>query len=124
MTTPARRILLFEDNRSIHTLLKYLCQKNGFVTHFEEDGTHAVQLAKEFKPDIIVMDVVMPGKGGVETCGDLRAAGVVVPIIMLTSQAVPETKELGLAAGANSYLLKPFNPKELLAEINKLVPLP
>lgn len=126
MTPPAsaKRLLIFEDNRSINVLMKYLCQKNGFETQIEGDGTRAVDLVKEFRPDLIVLDIVMPGKGGFETCADLRAAGVTIPIIMLTSQVVPEDKSRGLAAGANSYLHKPFNPKELLAEIHKLLPPP
>ena len=122
MTTSAKRIMLFEDNKSIHTLLRFLCQKLGFETRFEEDGTRAVEQVQEFKPDLIIMDVIMPGKGGVEACMDLRHAGVATPILMLTSKTFQEDKERGLAAGANAYLFKPFNPKELLAEIERLLP--
>ena len=69
------------------------------------------------------MDVIMPGKCGLEACIDLRNAGLEVPIIMLTSKAFPEDRELGLASGANAYLLKPFNPKELLAAVQQFLPI-
>lgn len=116
------RILIFEDHTSIQTLLKYFFQKYGYETLIVEDGTRAMELVSEFKPDLIIMDVIMPGKGGIETCTDLRREGVLIPIIMLTSKSFPGDSERGLEAGANAYLIKPFKPKELLEAIRSYLP--
>ncbi|PIR18648.1 MAG: response regulator [Elusimicrobia bacterium CG11_big_fil_rev_8_21_14_0_20_64_6] len=117
MNNPQKKILVFEDNTSIQSLLKFFFQKRGVDIRIEGDGTAAVALALEFRPDLILMDYIMPGKDGVEALTDLRQAGVTVPIIMLSSKSFPADMERARAAGATAYLVKPFNPKELEAAI-------
>lgn len=117
-----KKILIFEDNPSIQTLLKIFFKRRGLETHVAPDGVDAVALVREHKPALILMDIIMPGKGGIEACGDLRREGVKTPIIMLSSKAYTEDRERGLAAGANAYLLKPFNTKELEEALRPFVP--
>lgn len=113
MTQAPKKVLIFEDNPSIQTLLKFFFQRQGVETRFESDGTAALELVKEFAPDLILMDYIMPGKDGVETVADLRRAGVASPIVMLSSKSFPADKERAREAGATDYLLKPINPKLL-----------
>ena len=108
-----KKVLIFEDNPSLQTLVRVFFQKRKFEVSIVGDGTEAVAEASAFKPDLIVMDVIMPGKGGIEACGDLRRAGVKTPIVMLTSKNYKDDEQRGLAAGADIYLLKPFDPQQL-----------
>lgn len=117
MTEAQKKVLIFEDNSSIQTLLKFYFQRQGIETRFESDGTGAVDLAKEFRPDLILMDYIMPGKDGIETIADLRQAGIASPIVMLSSKNFPADLERARAAGATDYLLKPINPKQLEAAL-------
>lgn len=119
----SHKILIFEDNDSIRTILRFFFKKHGYETLIYEDATRAVELAKEFEPDLIMMDVIMPGKGGIEACQDLRREAVAIPIIMLSSKSQPADLKRGIEAGADAYLIKPFNPKELLAVVRNFVPL-
>ena len=89
MADTKKKVLIFEDNPSIQTLLKFFFQKRGVEILMRGDGTDAVALAAEFAPDLIMMDYIMPGKDGVEAVMDLRHAGVSIPIVMLTSKSFP-----------------------------------
>lgn len=122
MDAAKRIVLIFEDNASIRELLTFFFQRRGFAVVFAEDGTDAVALARERKPDLIVMDLIMPGKDGVEAVGDLRREGDKTPVIMLTSKNYAADRERALATGANAYLLKPFNPLELDRTLASLLP--
>lgn len=116
-----RRVLIFEDNPSIQLLLRLFFEKRGFEATIVKDGTSAVAKALELQPALIVMDLIMPGKDGVEACADLRRAGVKTPIVMLTSKNFADDKARALAAGADAYLLKPLNPAELDRAIAPLI---
>jgi len=118
------KVLVFEDNPNIQILLKYFFQKRGFEVHLAGDGVDAVPLVHEHRPDLIVMDIMMPGKDGIEACGDLRWAGIKVPIVMLTAKAYAEDKESAIKAGANAFLRKPFNAAQLEAAIAPLLKSP
>ena len=113
-----KKVLLFEDNINIQTLLKFFFRKRGIEIRIESDGTAAVPITNDFAPDLILMDYIMPGKDGVEAITDLRRAGVTVPIVMLTSKTYSADEDRARAAGASGYLHKPFNPKDLEAAIN------
>ncbi len=117
----SKKVLIFEDNPSIQTLLKFFFQKQGAETCFAPDGTAAVELAKEYGPDLILMDYIMPGKDGVETVTDLRQAGITAPIVMLSSKSFPADLERARAAGATDYLLKPLNPQLLETAIKPYI---
>jgi DNA-binding response OmpR family regulator len=113
MSTVGKRILVFEDNDNISMLLRTFLEGRQYVVKIGEDGVDAVALAKDFKPDLIIMDIIMPGKDGIEACTDLRREGITTPVVMLTSKSYDEDKKRALAAGANAYVLKPFAPKTL-----------
>lgn len=115
MSGEKRKVLVFEDNASIQTLLRFFFQKRGLEMRLEPDGAEAVKAAREFGPDLIIMDYIMPGKDGVEAVTDLRQAGVTVPILMLTSKAFEADKARAKAAGVDAYLIKPFDPSQLEA---------
>ncbi|MFA6002977.1 MAG: response regulator [Elusimicrobiota bacterium] len=121
MPEPKRTVLIFEDNKNIQLLLRIFFQKKGFEANVSDDAVDAVALAKQYRPDIIFMDLIMPGKDGIEACSDLRLAGVKTPIVVLTSKSVSEDKARALQAGADAYLLKPFNPAEIEAAIRPLL---
>ncbi|MDE2491980.1 MAG: response regulator [Elusimicrobia bacterium] len=121
MSETPKRVLIFEDNASIQQLLAFFFKKRGYATELVGDGVDAVALARRHSPALILMDLLMPGKNGIEACADLREAGVTAPILMLTSKAFAEDRERALKAGANAYLLKPFNPAQLEAAVAALL---
>ena len=116
-----KTIVIFEDNSSIRQLLVFFFKKRGYIPVAFTDGTDAVEQVRAHAPRLIMMDLIMPGKDGVETCGDLRRAGFTAPILMLTSKDLAEDRDRAMEAGATAYLLKPFNPSALEAAINPLL---
>lgn len=122
MDAAKRTVLIFEDNPNILELLTFFFQKRGFAIITAQDGMDAVELARTRKPDLIVMDLIMPGKDGIEAVGDLRREGDKTPVLMLTSKNFAADRERALAAGVNAYLLKPFNPLDLERTLASLLP--
>ncbi len=112
-----KKVLVVDDDKNICELLKLYLQKEGFDTFFAYDGSEAVNQAKERKPDIIVLDVMMPVINGWEACKLIRQF-TDVPIIMLTALDTTENKVQGLNIGADDYIVKPFEPVEVVARIN------
>ena len=80
------------------------------------DGT-TLRVVRKHSPCVILMDIIMPGKDGIEACKELRDNGVATPVVFLTSKPFPEDKERCFAVGGNAFLLKPFNPRELEAAL-------
>jgi DNA-binding response OmpR family regulator len=120
--TKSRIALVCEDNPSIRLLLKLFFEKRGWTAVLAEDGVDAVPLFKQHNPAVIVLDVIMPGKDGIHACADLRAAGVTVPVVMLTSKNYDSDRKRAMEAGATAYVLKPFNPQDLERVISPLLP--
>jgi DNA-binding response OmpR family regulator len=118
------KAVVFEDNPNIQVLLKYFFQKRGITAHIAGDAVDAVAVVQAQQPDIVIMDIIMPGKSGIEACGDLRAAGIKTPVVFLTSKDYEEDKEFARKAGADAYLLKPFNSAQLDAVITPLLKKP
>ena len=112
-----KKVLVVDDDKNICELLKLYLQKEGFETFFAYDGSSAVTSAKENKPDIIILDVMMPVINGWEACKLIRQF-TDVPIIMLTALDTTENKVQGLNIGADDYIVKPFEPVEVIARIN------
>ncbi len=112
-----KKVLVVDDDKNICELLKLYLQKEGFELFFAYDGSEAVNIAKEKKPDIIVLDVMMPVINGWEACKLIRQF-TDVPIIMLTALDTTENKVQGLNIGADDYIVKPFEPVEVVARIN------
>lgn len=112
-----KKVLVVDDDKNICELLKLYLVKEGFETYFAYDGSEAVTSAKENEPDIIILDVMMPVINGWEACKLIRQF-TDVPIIMLTALDTTENKVQGLNIGADDYIVKPFEPVEVIARIN------
>ena len=111
------RILVAEDESSIALGLEDDLRLEGWHVELVVDGVAAAQRGRETSFDLILLDVMLPGKDGFDVCRELRKAGVRTPIILLTAKGQEEEKVLGLDLGADDYVTKPFSPKELRARI-------
>jgi signal transduction histidine kinase len=114
-----RRILVVEDDRMNARIISSILRPNGFVTQEADSGEAALSLYKEFQPDLILLDVVMSGINGFDTCRQLKAdpAAASIPVIFITAKNQPEDIVAGLEAGGVDYVVKPFQPREMLARI-------
>lgn len=112
-------VLIVEDETAIVTLLKYNLEREGFRVYATGDGEEAITMVKEYKPDIIVLDWMLPSMTGIEVCKQLRWNNDTksTPIIMLSARGEEGDRIRGLDAGADDYLVKPFSPGELIARI-------
>jgi len=113
---PEAKILLVDDERSILDLLTAYLKPEGYQVFTAMDGPSALKAARAFKPDLIVLDVMLPGMDGVEVLSQLRRESAVY-VILLTAKAEETDKIVGLSVGADDYLTKPFSPRELVARI-------
>lgn len=113
MPVGGKKILIFEDNKNISLLLRTYFERRSYEVRLEEDGVEAVRLAKEFGPDLILMDLIMPGKGGFEAIAELRREGVTTPVVVLSSKAFEDDRKRAIDAGANAFMAKPFDPRKL-----------
>lgn len=116
-----KRILIVEDDPAILKGLEASLEEEHYQVHSANDGEEGYQLAREGNVDLIILDIMLPGKNGDEICRDLRAEGVETPILMLTSKKEEMEKVLGLELGADDYVTKPFSIRELLARIRALL---
>jgi len=114
------RVLVVEDDEEIADVLRRSLRGEGYEVRTSDDGVEALDLAAVFTPDLVVLDLGLPGMDGVEVCRRLRAEGD-VPILILTARAETEDRVGGLDSGADDYLVKPFERKELLARIRALL---
>lgn len=112
-------VLIVEDETAIVTLLRYNLEREGFKVHSTGDGEEAVTMVKEVRPDIIVLDWMLPSMSGIDVCKQLRWSPETktIPIIMLSARGEEGDRIHGLDAGADDYLVKPFSPAELIARI-------
>jgi two-component system, OmpR family, response regulator MprA len=118
--TATARVLVVEDDTEIAEVLRRSLRQEGYEVRTSADGIEALDLATGFVPDLVVLDLGLPRLDGVEVCRRLRAEGD-VPILMLTARAETEDRVGGLDAGADDYLVKPFERQELLARIRALL---
>jgi two-component system OmpR family response regulator len=116
----ASTILIVDDDRDIRTLLQDYLETNGYRTLGAGDGNAMWKLLDDSKPELIVLDLNLPGEDGLSLCRKLRAHSN-VPVIMLTARSEPLDRILGLEMGADDYLPKPFEPRELLARIRSVL---
>jgi DNA-binding response OmpR family regulator len=114
------RVLVVEDDEDIADVLRRSLRNEGYEVKTSADGIEALDVAAGFVPDVVVLDLGLPGLDGVEVCKRLRSDGD-VPILMLTARAETEDRVTGLDSGADDYLVKPFERKELLARIRALL---
>ena len=110
------RILIVEDDSTLQETLKYNLEREGYQVNVVGDGIQALESARDIKPDLIIMDIMLPGMDGVEITRILRHESS-VPIIMLTAKDEEIDRVLGLEIGADDYLTKPFSMRELVARV-------
>lgn len=120
MTDLPAHLLVVDDDERIRELLRKFLKRNGFLVSGARDAAQARRLLAGLEFDLIVMDVMMPGEDGVSLTRDLRR-GLATPILLLTARGETEHRIAGLEAGADDYLAKPFEPKELLLRINAIL---
>ncbi|MDO7906193.1 response regulator YycF [Paenibacillus sp. JX-17] len=110
-------ILVVDDEQPIADILKFNLEKEGYRVICAFDGNTAVELVSAEQPDLILLDLMLPGKDGMDVCREVRAQGIQTPIIMLTAKDGEIDKVLGLELGADDYVTKPFSTRELLARV-------
>ena len=115
------KILLVEDSKQLNKALSTVLKRNSFVVDSAFDGDEALFFIKEYKYDAIILDVMIPEINGIEVLKKARKDGVQTPIILLTAKSTTEDKIVGLDAGADDYLTKPFVVEELLARVRALI---
>lgn len=115
------RILVVEDDRKVGTFLRKGLREEHYAVDLSRNGVEAVHLAQVNFYDVIILDIMLPGKDGFSVCKELRENSVLTPILMLTAKDALEDKITGLSEGADDYLTKPFSFEELLARIQALL---
>ena len=116
MDAMRQRILVVDDDASLAEMLTIVLRNEGFDTAVIGDGTQALTAVRELRPDLVLLDLMLPGMNGIDVCRVLRADSG-VPIVMLTAKTDTVDVVLGLESGADDYVMKPFKPKELIARI-------
>jgi two-component system, OmpR family, alkaline phosphatase synthesis response regulator PhoP len=116
----SKRVLVVDDDVKTVELVKLYLSRDGYKVLTAYDGTEALRLARENHPDLIVLDLMLPGVDGLEVCRTLRNESD-VPIIMLTARTTDEDKLTGLGSGADDYISKPFSPRELAARVRTVL---
>jgi two-component system phosphate regulon response regulator PhoB len=117
------RILVVDDDADIRDMLSFKLANSGFEVHTEEDGETGVAAALELRPDLVVLDWMMPRMTGPEVCVALRQdpATERLPVILLTAKAQEGDVQRGFASGADDYVCKPFSPRELVSRVQALL---
>ncbi len=118
---PNELILLVDDEASIVQLAKLYLEREGFRVQSVGNGLKALELAHSLHPDLMVLDIMLPGLDGLEVCRRLRAEKDTLAILMLTARDEDIDKILGLELGADDYMTKPFNPRELVARVKAIL---
>ncbi|WP_404406479.1 response regulator YycF [Jeotgalibacillus malaysiensis] len=111
-----KKILVVDDEKPIADILQFNLKKEGYEVHCAYDGDEALEKVEEIKPDLILLDIMLPGRDGMEVCREVRK-NYEMPIIMLTAKDSEIDKVLGLELGADDYVTKPFSTRELVARV-------
>lgn len=115
-----KRILVVDDEESILKIVEYALTEAGYEVHVTQDGEWAEVMLRELQPDLVILDVMLPGKSGLDIAKDLRATSN-VPIIMLSARGDEVDRILGLEFGADDYVTKPFSPRELVSRVKAIL---
>ena len=116
-----KKILIIEDEPNIRELILYNLKTNGYDGIAAEDGIMGITMVHREKPDLILLDLMLPGKSGYDICKELREEGNNVPIIMITAKTEETDKVTGLESGADDYISKPFGIREMMARIKAVL---
>ena len=115
------RLLVVEDDPQVRAMLTRALRYEGFEVAAASDGAEAMAALRSSRPDLLLLDLLLPDADGVELCGRLRDEGDIVPILMLTARDTVSDRVAGLEAGADDYLVKPFSTAELVARVRALL---
>ncbi len=117
------KVLIADDEHNIRHILDFSLHAEGFDVISAHSGEDAFEMALNELPDLIILDVMMPGQGGIETCrilkNDERTAAI--PVVLLTARSSREDREAGLAAGARDYITKPFSPQKVIETVQDIL---
>jgi CheY-like chemotaxis protein len=117
------KILVADDDVDVRTLVVLKLESSGHSVVSVENGSEAVRTCRELQPDLVVLDLMMPGMNGLEACAEIRADPIVArtPIILLTARAQAADVDAGMAVGVDEYVTKPFSPRELASRVDSLL---
>nr|WP_157049087.1 response regulator transcription factor [Syntrophomonas palmitatica] len=115
------KILVVDDEESLVRLISYNLNKEGFTAIAAYDGNEAIKLFEEEKPDLVILDLMLPGRDGLDVCRHLRGKDYRTPVIMLTARDDEVDKVVGLELGADDYVTKPFSVRELCARVKAVL---
>jgi len=114
------RILLVEDEATVADVVTRYLRRDGYAVRHVADGGEAIPAVRDFRPDLVVLDVMLPHRDGLEICRELRTMGAIA-VIMLTARGEETDKIVGLGLGADDYVAKPFSPGELMARVKAVL---
>ena len=115
-----QKILIVDDDNNIAELISLYLTKEMYETRIAEDGEEALSIFREFDPNLVILDLMLPGKDGYEVCREIRQMKD-TPVIMLSAKGETFDKVLGLELGADDYMIKPFDSKELVARVKAVL---
>ena len=120
---PQTKILIVEDEKDVRELIRYTLNKNGYATDTAANGLEALDMAIDIKPDLILLDIMLPEIDGLEVCQNLKTniRTAAIPVIMLTAKSTEEDIQKGLEMNADDYITKPFSPRDLLDRIRAVL---
>ncbi|MEE1940683.1 response regulator transcription factor [Streptomyces sp. TRM 70361] len=119
-SAPSRRVLVVDDDPTVTEVVAGYLDRAGFAVDRAADGPEALARARQAPPDLVVLDLMLPGLDGLEVCRRLRERGP-VPVVMLTARGDEEDRVLGLEVGADDYVTKPFSPRELVLRVSSVL---
>ena len=121
-----QKVLIADDEQNIRNILDFSLSSEGFDVIAASSGEEAYSLAQTEAPDLIILDVMMPGQGGMETCRRLKCESQTarIPVIMLTARSSREDRDSGRSAGADGYITKPFSPQKLIDTVQSILGVP
>ena len=118
-----QKILVCDDEANIRNIMDFSLESEGFLVVAAADGNEALVKAASEQPDLIILDVMMPGNDGLAVCRHLKETPSTqhIPVVMLTAKTGKSDREAGLAAGADDYITKPFSPQRLVQKVNEVL---
>lgn len=118
-----KRVLLIEDEPNIIEAISFILSRDGWTVHIHEDGTTAVDKVRAMPPDMIILDVMLPGRSGFDILRDLRGDDTTksIPVMMLTARGQDKDRELAMRLGANLFMTKPFSNTEVRDHVRDLI---